>query len=134
MASARDKVEALFAALGRHLITIDQAPGTTPEYKATLDKLKTALWDLTDITRELIPLENGEQNQRERSALSNALARGVQADNMIVNFIQNYCDDGHPGALVNHRMETISLTDKIILATKTLQGIVHEYKKRNDRL
>lgn len=134
MATARVQVEALFTAVGSHILTIDQAPGTTPEYKAMLGKLKSALWELTDITREIIPLENGEQNPKERLALSKALAKSVQTDNMIVNFIQNYCDNGHPGALVNHRMETISVTDKIRSSTELLTAMVHEYKKRNDRL
>lgn len=134
MATARDQVEALFTALGSHIITIDQAPGTTPEYKATLVQLKSALWELTNITREIIPLENGEQNPKERLALSNALAKSVQTDKMIVNFTQNYCDNGHPGALVNHRMETVSVTGKINSSTQLLKATVHEYKKRNDRL
>ncbi len=82
MATARTKVEALFTTLGSHIMTIDGAPGTTPEYMATLQQLKTALWEHTDITREIIPLENGEENGNERMALSRAVAKSVQIDNM----------------------------------------------------
>lgn len=135
MATARDQVEAFFIAVGRHIISIDQAPGTTPEYKATLDKLKSALWEHTNITREIIPLQSSEQNPNEKSSLSNALAKSVQTDNMIVNFIRNYCDEyGHPGALVNRRMETVSVTASINRSTEFLKAILHQYKKRGDRL
>lgn len=59
----------------------------------------------------------------------------MQTDNMIVNFIANYCDEnGHPGALVNNRMAAISLTDGIVASTNMVKATVHEYKKRNDRL
>lgn len=135
MATARTKVEALFTTLGSHIVTINGAPGTTPEYMATLEQLKTALWEHTDITREIIPLENGEENGNERMALSRAVAKSVQTDNMIVNFITNYCDEnGHPGALVNNRMAAIALTDKIVASTNSLKATLHEYKARNDRL
>lgn len=135
MAIARAKVEALFTTLGSHIITINQAPGTTPEYMATLEQLKNALWEHTDIIREIIPLENGEENANERMALSRAVAKSVQTDNMIVNFIANYCDEnGHPGALVNHRMAANAVTDKIAASTHVLKATLHEYKARNDRL
>lgn len=135
METARTKVEALFTTLGLHIIAINGAPGTTPEYMATLDQLKAALWEHTDITREIIPLENGEENPKERMALSRAVAKSVQTDNMIVNFITNNCDEnGHPGALVNNRMAAISMTDKIAASTNVLKAILHEYKTRNDRL
>ena len=135
MTTARTKVEALFTAIGSHMIEISGAPGTTPEYMATLRQLKTAIWEHTDITREIIPLENGEENGNERMALSRAVAKSVQTDSMIVNFIANYCDEnGHPGALVNNRMAAIALTDRIVASTNSLKSILHEYKARNDRL
>lgn len=135
MATARAKVEALFTALGSHIITLNRAPGTAPEYMATLEQLKTALWEHTDITREIIPLENSEDQPNERMALSRALAKSMQTDNMIVNFITISCDEnGHPGALVNNRMAANSMTDTIVASTNSLKAIVHEYKKRNDRL
>lgn len=135
MATARSKVEALFTTLGSHIISINGASETTPEYMATLEQLKTALWEHTDITREIIPLENGENNPNERMALSRAVAKSVQTDNMIVNFITNYCDEnGHPGALVNNRLAAISVTDRIVASTNVLKAILHEYKTRNDRL
>ena len=135
MATARAKVEFLFSSLGSHIITLNRVPGTAPEYVTTLEQLKTALWEHTDITREIIPLENSEDQPNERMALSRALAKSMQTDNMIVNFITNYCDEnGHPGALVNNRMAAISMTDTVVASTNSLKAIVHEYKKRNDRL
>lgn len=135
MADARQQVDDFFIAVGRHIICIDQAPGTTPEYKATLDGLKTALWEHINITREIIPLQSSEQNPNEKMALSNALAKSAQTDHMIVNFINNYCDEyKHPGALVNRRMETVSVTANINASTRILNAIVREYKKRGDRL
>ena len=113
MTIARTKVEALFTTLGSHIIEISGAPGTTPEYMATLQQLKTALWEHTDITREIIPLENGEENTKEHMALSRPVAKSVQTDNMIVNFITNYCDEnGHLGAL----------TDRIVSVHKLPKG------------
>lgn len=135
MATARAKVEAFFTTLNSHIMTVNGAPGTTSEYVATLEQLKTALWQHTDITREIIPLENGEYKPNERMALSRAVAKSMQTDTMIVNFIANYCDEnGHPGALVNNRMAAISLTSGIVASTNMLKATVHEYKKRNDRL
>lgn len=135
MAVTRQQVDDFFIALGRHIISIDQAPGTTPEYKATLDTLKTALWEHIDITREIIPLQSSEQNPNEKNALSVALTKSAQTDNMIVNFIKNYCDEyQHPGALVNRRMETVSVTANISASTRILKAILNEYKKRGDRL
>lgn len=135
MTNTRTKVEALFTTLGSHIITINGAPGTTPEYMATLEQLKIALWEHTDITREIIPLENGEENPNERMALSRAVAKSVQTDNMIVNFITNYCDEnGHPGALTSNRMAAIAVTDKIMASTNSLKMTLHEYKARTDRL
>lgn len=135
MTTAREEVEVLFTTLGKHIITINGAPGTTAEYQATLEALKSALGDHTNIVREIIPLENGEGKPNEKFALSKALAKSQQTDNMIVNFIKTYCDDeGHPGALVNNRMAAISVTDKINMSTKGLKAIVDEYKTRNGRL
>lgn len=135
MALARDKIEALSITLRSHIITVSRAPGTSPEYLATLEQLKIALWEHTDITREIIPLEDGEEEPNERLALSRAIAKSMQTDNMIVNFVTDYCDDeGHFGALVNNRMATNSMTDMIVVSTKILKATVHEYKKRNDRL
>lgn len=135
MANTRTKVEALFTTLSSHIITINGAPGTTPEYMATLEQLKIALWEHTDITREIIPLENGEENPNKRMALSRAVAKSVQTDNMIVNFITNYCDEnGHPGALASNRMAAIAVTDKIVASTNSLKMTLHEYKTRTDRL
>ena len=135
MATARAKVEAFFATLSSHIMTVNGAPGTTSEYLETLEQLKTALWQHTDITREIIPLENGEYNPNERMGLSRAVAKSMQTETMIVNFIANYCDEnGHPGALVNNRMAAISLTSGIEASTNMLKATVHEYKKRNDRL
>lgn len=53
MANARAKVEALFTTLSSHIMTVNGAPGTTAECLATLEQLKTALWEHTDITREI---------------------------------------------------------------------------------
>lgn len=135
MATTRAKVEALYTTLCNHIITINGAPETTPEYLSTLEQLKSALYDHTDITREIIPLENSEENLNERMALSRAVAKSMQTDKMIVNFITNYCDEySHPGALVNNRMAAISVTASIVASTNILKATVHEYKNRNDRL
>lgn len=135
MTPTSDKIEALLINLSSHIITVSRAPGTSSEYLATLDQLKIALWDHIDVTREIIPLENGEEDPNERLALSRAVAKSMQTDRMIVNFLTDYCDDeGHLGALVNNRMATNSVTDKIVLSTKILTATLHEYKKRNDRL
>lgn len=135
MATTRAKVEALYTILCKHIITINGAPETTSEYLSTLEQLRSALYDHTDITREIIPLKNGEENLNERMALSRAIAKSLQTDKMIVNFITNYCDEySHPGALVNNRMAAISVTASIVASTKILKATLHEYKNRNDRL
>lgn len=135
MATARAKVQALYTTLRNHIITIDGAPETKSDYVSTLERLKSALHDHTNTTREIIPLENGEDIPNERMALSRAVAKSIQTDNMIVNFIANYCDEnGHPGALTNNQMAAVSVTDSIEASTKILKATVHEYKKRNDRL
>ena len=135
MATTRTKVEALYTTLCNHIITINGAPETTPEYMSTLKQLKSALYDHTDITREIIPLENSEENPNERMALSRAVDKSMQTDKMIVNFTTNYCDEySHPGALVNNRMAAISVTASIVASTNILKTTVHEYKNRNDRL
>lgn len=135
MAAARTKVEKLFTDIGSHMNVIDGAPGTTPEFKATLKQFKEALGEHTDITREIIPLEKSENDPAQRALLSKALQKSQATDNMIVNFIKNYCDENdHPGALVNHRMAANSVTDQIAASTEMLKSKVHEYKKANDRL
>ena len=135
MTTARTKVDALFTTISSHMIEISGAPGTTPEYMAILRQLKTAIWEHTDITREIIPLENGEQNENEQFALSRAVAKTVETDNMIVNFMTNHCDEnGHPGPLVNNRMAAMALIDRTVASTNSLKTILHEYKARNDRL
>lgn len=91
MATARAKVEALLINLSSHIITLKGVPGTAPEDVASLEQLKTALWEQhTDITREINDLENGEDRPKECMALSRALAKSMQTDNMIVSFIANY--------------------------------------------
>lgn len=134
MTTAREQVETLFTTLSTHIITINGAPETTAEYQETLETLKFALWDHTNILREITPLENGEETPRKKLTLSKALAKSQQTDNMIVNFIKTYSDDkGHPGALVNYQTAAISVTDNINLSTKGLNAIVDEYKTRNGR-
>lgn len=135
MATARAKVQALYTTLRNHIITIDGAPEIKSEYVSTLEQLKSALHDHIDITREIIPLENGEDIPNERMALSRAVAKSMQTDKMIVNFIANYCDEnGHPGALTNNPMAAVSVTASIEASTNILKATVHQYKKRNDRL
>lgn len=135
METARTKVENLFTTISSHMITLDGAPGTTPEYMATLRQFKAALGEHTDITREIIPLEKGENNPTLRVFLSWALVKSQQTDILIVNFIKNYCDgEGHPGSLVTSRMVANYVTDQIVSSTKILETMVHRYKKINDRL
>lgn len=135
MESTRTKAENFFTAISSHMIVIDGAPGTTPEYMETLRQLKAALAEHTDITREIIPLENSETNPAQCMPLSRALAKTKQTDLMISNFINNHCDDeGHPGALINHRMAVNSVTDQLKLSTNILKTMVHEYKKATDSL
>lgn len=132
---ARAQVEAFYTALSAHIVTVTHAPGTTEAYLSALEQLKTALYDHTDITREIEPLENAEKNPNEQMALSKAVARSKQTDKMVIELIVRSGDEyGHPGGLVNHQTYTVLVTNQIVASTDFQKRILHEYKERNHRL
>ena len=130
MTTARAKIEKLFTSIGMHMYEIRGVHGFKPEYMATIRKFESAIGGHNNITREIILLEKGEENEKERMALSRAVAESVETDNFIVTFMDTYSNR----TVNDHLMEITALTDNVVESTNSLKAICHEYKARNDRL
>lgn len=129
--STREEVLELARTLRSYIVTISET--AKEEDTLILDHLQLALLGHTDITNELLPLENSESDMTKRLSLSCALAVSQKIDIMIVDFITACCNDsGQPITILNDQTQVISLTNEIVESTLEIKEVIELYKKANN--
>ncbi|WP_375449280.1 hypothetical protein [uncultured Nostoc sp.] len=127
----RKEVLELARTLKSHIVAISKT--AKEEDTLILDHLQLAILGHTDITFELLPLENGESDATKRLSLSCALVVSQKIDIMIVDFITACCDDsGKPITILNDQTKVASLTNEIVESTLEIKEVIELYKKANN--
>lgn len=132
MSTSCNKVRAFLLILNEYVPIIDHTPDISTIICNTLNQLRDALISHETALNELDILKNNEINTNKQLPLSESSDRGIQINAMIVKFVREYCDNGHPNGLLNHGIvEAAQLSDLIVKAADKQNMVILAYKIAN---